>query len=422
MSEINVYANRVAAAKEQIRQALSARGLTISASVGLSAYADLITNAFFPGTGDSVSVTNMTGSSIAVGDKVFIKENVAVEADRTVVDSTQTFYILSPDGETVWYYNKLYDVENETTSASSEYSTTPFLYNSGYIKYDANGNMYIYSYKFNQDINEIYSQDNYTVNTTRPTSTSVTLTKCDSSLTPVQSWEITSLGSGNIYEYIHCVIGDKYYYSNRVGSYGYNYVAEIDDNETTIAATQRSDKVIVLHSTIDNSLALVADKVNENNQGNMSYCYISGFKLYKLNANYELEGLYISSNKDLCELLYESYLYVSFNRYTGTLCISTRDNTGKYGLFKYNTTTHDFDTIPLVLPDNVAAQYQMMTVSNDLTKLQIGNQLYTLEQTAGGYKAIPYSRGIGSDVLTGFATSAAAHGSNFTVETVAEAS
>lgn len=87
-------------------------------------------------------------------------------------------------------------------------------------------------------------------------------------------------------------------------------------------------------------------------------------------------------------------------------------------MFKYNTITQDFDTISITISELPTQSFRYITVSNDMSYLVYGDKLYKLEQTAGGYKAVPYNRNLGSELLTGFATSAASHGETFYVNTV----
>ena len=421
MSEINVYANRVAAAKEQIRQALSARGLTISASVGLSAYADLITNAIFPGTGDSITATNLTGQSISVGDKVFVKENATVSQSIEWADTdggNSTFDYVNAAGTYVWGY-KMYDIDNETISIPNKSMSKD---DPAFVVYDSDNNLWVANWLFGATQNKIQAQDDYYFDVSGTSSiSSLTLHNADDS----KSWTVSSFTS-IVPQKIHpCKIGNKLYLSMLSNSSNFKqYVGTIDNNASTITLTEldsgTSSKAII-YSTADNKLAIGINYWTDTSL--FSYSVV----LFTVNNDYSLSG-FTSSNQDLLAMCALASTKMTFNRNTGILCICedsyTQSGTA-YGMFKYNSTTHDFDTIALTLTgveDGQNTTARIMTVSVDMSYLQLGRQLFALDQTAGGYKAVPYSSGIGSDVLTGFATSAAAHGSTFTVETVAEAS
>ena len=170
---------------------------------------------------------------------------------------------------------------------------------------------------------------------------------------------------------------------------------------------------MVAYSTSDNALAICA-------QGSTP---MTSFKWYEialvsLDSNYELGNVFVSSNSDLITLQGLSNNFVVFNRNTGILCIGNNGSNDYYGVFKYNTTTKDFDTIAVVLTDYSTSEYKIMTTTTDLSKIQLNNYIYNLAQVGGGYKAVAYQPNLGSDILTGVALDGAATGATFNVKTI----
>ena len=89
-----------------------------------------------------------------------------------------------------------------------------------------------------------------------------------------------------------------------------------------------------------------------------------------------------------------------------------------YGIFKWNTTLNDFETVVVNLKNFETQSGKLITASTDLTKIQLSNYLYGLEQNGEGYKAIDYHAQIGEDVLTGVALNTAANGKILNIKTI----
>ena len=419
-TEILTLANSIAESKESIRQAIVARGTSCDASVPLADYADKINNMVVSGTVDNILATNYTGAAVTAGDKVFFKANAAVEGERAQVYSTQAsqssyYYIVNPAGTKVFYNTYIYDVSSGTTESSS-YSGS-WASNNYPLHYDSNGNLFAGKYILGESAIELAfacNQDDYAMPfTTSSLSSGFVFRKIDKTdFSVTQSWTV-SMGS-SVSSPVSCVIGDKLYVSSSTNSSGNRYIGTIDENSATISMDARSDEYVVAYSTADNALAICAKGSTP-----MTSCKWYEIALVSVDNNNELDNVFVSSNSDLTTLQGLSNNFVVFNRNTGILCIGNNSSNDYYGVFKYNTTTKDFDTVALVLPDYSSnTEYKIMTATTDLSKLQLNNYIYTLAQPSGGYKALAYQPNIGSDILTGVALDGAATGATFNVKTI----
>lgn len=420
MSELTTKANQIATSKANIVTALANRGVTVSSATKLEDVAGLIDNMVVSGSGDSVLVTNMTGSNIAAGDKVFIKENVAVTKSKKSVYSNGKSVLCSL-GENIFCINSIYDIENETWSTISTSAISLIEHDNCVPVYDARGNMYIGWAKTTngvENIGKMYIQGDYCISVFNSSVNTFTLNKVDSNLMTTQSWTVNFPGTLN-YDWMswcYCVIGNKFYMTYKKTNYSYRYVGTIDDNSSTIAMSSRNDDYRVLYSTVDDKLAIGCYGYSSSS----NYGKILSPMLISIDDSYNLEGTFISANTDLNDILSAQNSYIVFNRYTGILCASKADSSSYRGVFKYNTTTHDFDTVTIDFDgvSSASSGYFYLTISNDMTRMVYADYLYFLEQTPGGYKAIPYTSSIGSDVLTGFALEAAEPNDTFNVNTV----
>lgn len=368
--------------------------------------------------GDTVQATNYTGTSITAGDKVFIKENAVISGSRAQVfiagaSSTNYYYLLNPTGTKVFWYNTSYDIASGTTTAVT-YTPTDYFSGNQPVRYDSHGNMFVGYYLLGEsplELNVCCNQDDYAIPYSQNLQNFV-LKKLDKSdFSTTQSWTVYT--NGVAYP-VSCVIGDKVYISASRSASGDRYIGTIDTQASEIYTSDRGDDYVVVYSTSDNALAICA-KGGTYPIDNEKW---SEIVLVNLDNNNELDNVFVSSNADLTALQGSSNNFVVFNRNTGVLCIGNNGNNDYYGVFKYNTTTKDFDTIAVVLTDYSTSEYKIMTASTDLSKIQLNNYLYTLSQLGGGYKALAYQPNLGSDVLTGIAGENAAVGATFNVTTI----
>ncbi|MBR1600792.1 MAG: hypothetical protein IJ677_04365 [Alphaproteobacteria bacterium] len=416
VSEINRIKNNITGAYT----ALSAKGATMPETQNSANLATTV--ASVPaGGGDIVTAVNYTGGAIAQGEKVFLKENVAVEASTTNFSDysgNNHNYINSSGSKILFGYSSshhLYDISTETSS-----SVTVSIVHSSYpVRYDNKGNIFLKGYLFNEGITSFryMVQDNYATTVfTGSSGTTATLTKLDNNFNEVKTWDYS--WDTNLFYTITTVIGNKLYLSGcssvASNNYGadYRYVGIIDENSNTITMTggYMAQNPIVLYSTIDNKLAICGDIAKAN------YSYYSSIALYSIDENYNISSTpFVTSNPDLASLLSLSKIYIVFNRNTGILGLGSQEDDSNYGIFKYEN--GDFVTVSLILP-SIKSYNKIVSVDNSLSKVVIFNSLYTLAQSAGGYKAIPYVSQLGSDVLTGVANEIAANGASFEATTI----
>jgi uncharacterized protein YqgV (UPF0045/DUF77 family) len=407
---------------------------------------------------DTIPATNLTGSNIAIGDKVFLKENVAVSSSvlpiGTATNNTIT-NVLDTTGQYIGLmqttsistsstnYGNLYDSSGNNLGilTSSLYiSNQTYRYNylpwRQFILYEGDkifcGNRYFSGggiitapcWRYAQDF---YGIDEINVDiSVSPVRYTFNLYKYDEDFNVIKTWAVentvTGMNTSLVYEFKTffrvLVIGNKLYVHTAYGAtVPVTYIGTIDNNADSITLTYFAGDINnkqPFQSTADNKIALC---------GYTTTLPSVKFFLSRINDSFEITDAFVSSNELLNTMIGIANVSINFNRGTGILCMVNTANPNQYGLFKYNPETVDFDTVSLTLPDMISpikTEGVNMFVSNDMSKLLIGNQLFTLEQTAGGYKAIPYSNNIGSDVLTGYATSAAAHGQVFNARTVME--
>lgn len=424
MTEILDLANSIAASKEEIRQAIVARGVDCGQNVPLADYADKINNMVVSGSVDNVLATNYTGAAVTAGDKVFIKQNVAIEGSRAQVytsnaSSSSYFYLLNPAGTKVYYGTHVYDVASGTTDSTS------FSWNqyNPIIHYDNSGNMFQGAYVLGESPlykGMIFTQDDYahTVfdNGYFASFSLYKVDKTDFSIT--QTWTVNL--TSNKSNLVVCIIGNKIYATPMyVASSSLGEIGTIDENSNTITMVSRvEDGLVPAYSTSDNKLAICAYKSGNGYAIDGSSNLWEQIILVSLTDTYELGDIFVSANNDLTNLQGLTGNFVIFNRNTGVLCIGNVTSNDYYGVFKYNTTTHDFDTVALVLTDYATTGYKIITVTTDLSKIQLNNYLYTLDQPSGGYRALTYQPDMGSDVLTGVALDSAEVGNTFNVKTI----
>lgn len=365
------------------------------------------------GGGDTVTAINYTGSAIAEGAKVWLNKKANVSASALSVSSNSSYnYILEPAGNYVYNFNRdsgytiyKYDISTNKNTALSLKNPNAYSY---VCNYDDYGNMFYENINFSTGTSvDMYClADDYAING----ADGRILYKVDKTndLNKLHTWNIS--GGYNASSKIICTVVGNVLYAGWFRNSGL-YKGIIDENSDTITLSYVSGTTHknLLYSTADNKLALIAN-------GSSSYMSWESVALYSLNADYTIGGMFTSANAELNNLFSLTSLNICFNRVSGILCISSTDN---YGMFKYEN--GDFTTISLTLDNTtgVTDTGYMMSTTNDLSKVQCRNILYTLEQTADGtYKAVPYHYGMGSETLTGVATTSAENGASFEATTI----
>ena len=395
--------------------ALSDKGATMPATQNSANLANTV--ASIPaGGGDTVTAVNYTGSAITAGDKVWLnkKANVSASSVAVTTSSGNRIYVIEPTGNFVYYDTYKYDISAGTsTSGQANAGLNLGTYPQYYDEYN---NIFISNYMVNASGSTqttlYYKQGNYAAGN-KEGSYKFHLYRIDkeNNFAITKDWIVLSTSGNSAPSSIICVIGDKMYYSEG----GYKLIATLDENASQINTSGRSDNYVVVHSTLDDKLAICTTTASSNTQNGWG-----SVKLISVNNDYTLGNEFVSANSDLNNLLSCSPLYFSFNRVTGILCISRYDSVTNYGVFKYEN--GDFTTISINLSNTSGRSwygYLFMTASTDLSKIQFGNLLFTLEQTADGtYKAIPYTYAMGSQTLTGVANEAAAVGASFEATTI----
>lgn len=361
---------------------------------------------------DMIQATNMTGLSVSTGEKVFLKKDAFAQSETRALNSSSNnvFYLTNADGTLVWYGETIYNIASKSTSSARVDLSYMEIRDGNFPRYEENGNIRLGARLWIDWTDKFYAQDDYFVDNFSNT-TSITLKNTNN------TWTVSEVNSSlEAKFYSFCVIDNKFYVSSLNGTF--KKVGTINANESTIILEDRTDNLpIVVHSTIDNNLVILSDSYQIGNSTSVSLGgYFNGISFAK-NDNGVLTA-YTTKNFELQNLCRYSHLYIVFNRYTGVLCLSSPDKAGAWGMFKYNSTTQDFDTIPLILSTYNPKTYQMLSVSNDMTKMTLGSQLYILTPATSGYVAIPIDVFMGWDVLTGYATSAAVHGEVFNASTI----
>lgn len=410
-SEITRIKNNIA----NTYTALSDKGATMPATQNSANLANTV--ASIPaGGGDTVTAVNYTGSAITAGDKVWLNKKANMSASAVAVSTSSSYdvYIIEPTGNFVYHSTYKYDISTGTDIGGQTNTGVNLGTYTHY--YDEYNNIFTYNYMINASGSTqttlYYNQGNYAAGN-REDSYHFHLYRIDkeNNFAITKDWTVYST-SGNSYTNSHiCVIGDKMYYSEISGIC--YLIATLDENATQINTSGRSDTYHVLHSTSDNKIAICTRTASSNVQNGWGEV-----KLINVNNDYTLGNEFVSSNNDLNNLLSLSPLYFTFNRVTGILCINKYSSS--YGVFKYEN--GDFTTISLNL-NNTSGEslygYYLMSVSNDLSRVQFGSILFNLEQTADGtYKAIPYSYAMGQQTLTGVADENAANGASFEATTI----
>lgn len=410
----------LASTKAAIKQAIIDKGVEVSSNDTFASYAEKIDD-IPTGAGDTIEATNLTGQSIAVGDKVFIKRQAAQQSSSVDFFSHfSNWCVMNATGTKIIGDTGIYDIKTGayTSAAISEYRMTK----NAVLKYEGD-KIFAHGLLFENSgssTNFFYCQDHYTVSWTL-VDNKCQVNKYDNTFSSItNSWLIEGLpNTSEILDFN--VIGNKLYLIKYDTNYIYMYMGTIDSESSTINVTSikqyswsgRTDRTFFnfrligypSNSTIDNSLGICGNYAYDRGNGTLGISFVS------FNSNYEITGDFITSNSDL-----QSYqgtaTGMTFNRGTGILTVA---DSNTVGIFKYNQQIVDFDTISIVSIPDITSKGQT-TLSNDLEKLNVPKKLFYLEVSEGGYNAVPYV--LGSDVLTGFATSAASHGETFYVNTV----
>ena len=358
-----------------------------------------------------VTATNYTGNNITAGDKVWLTPKTNISSSAIAVYNSSAIPALTPGGEYVYYSTKRYNVNDNTTINSSIEMISNLDSQACILRYGINNSLHYGPYRLyptEMSDNKMYVQGYYMTSRTTSTSfSSIYLYKIDSEYNILHTWTVT--GYNQYAYYILTVIGNKLY----MGSENTNaFIGTIDENSDTIVLSS-TNVGQVLYSTRDNKIAIVGNYKHSGSGYN-------NIRFYYINNDYTITNNFMTANEDLINICSNTELLISFNQNNNVLCLSKNN---VYGVFKYNEELEDFETISLVLDDTSGAPtvgWYLMTMNTDMSKLQYGNKLYTLEQINDyTYKAIPYSA-ITQDSFTGIANSNAIPGQQFNATTALE--
>ena len=369
-------------------------------------------------SGDEVTAYNYTGMNISAGDKVWLKIKADISASKTTVGSNSNAKAINRSGTSIIDYTEMYDINSGTSSSANAYVYPQRMP----VIYTANGGMYWKNYKITDivsDINMCRLDNNYALSSLM-SSSGYTLYRLDSNDSILKQWSVTGLANDSYSYYVGLVIGDKLYLRLDNNSSNF-YTGTIDENSDTITMTSSYDysEKHLFYTTLDNKLIITM-----NGSYGTSYNEWNGKPhFYRINNDNTIGTEFTSSNTDLNNLLTDigNYSTINFNKYTGILCIGTSSYGSSqftdYKLFKYEN--DDFTTITLLLDNPPTNGQRYVSVSDDMSKVVVGNVLYNLAQTADGtYKAIPYTYGMGSETVTGIAKTNANELEQFTAITV----
>lgn len=383
------------------------------------------------GGGDIVTAVNYSGAPIKAGQKVWLNKNVErSQAYKDIGYESYTWQqvVMNRHGTlatwsvstTVYTYNIETDVKS---SANPGVNWGYYAYrNSVYpFKFDALGNMFIYMYRITstecQTLPYKCDSDGYAHEGSYLNSNFM-IHKLNEQLNKVKTWSTTGLSSHG--GQISTAVRNGYIYlSEAVNNYRHYYYAKLDEDADTLefssitSFTAMPNGLLFFDFTLDGKL-LVAGNTNS---GNPYY----GVKLYTVNDSTHQFREFTTQNPDLA-YWYGFKMYMVFNKQTGVLCVSSTEGSSNrnYGIFKYNSSTGDFDTLPITLENTqYSAAGPIITMDDQFRYIVFGNTLYTLEQHDDGkYRGIPYSSFMGSNTLTGVANEDAAMGAEFEATTI----
>lgn len=378
------------------------------------------------GGGTEITAKNLSGDYIMEGEKVYFHEKRYQPLEAiTVAGTFMNGHIINPNGRLVHYYNAMYLIDSANTCTKT-YNVNYIMSLQG-IQYDERGNVYMGKYKMVDDCTTLviheagtdsttdmcYLQDDYVKDFKSDTTYSTfNLYKVNENFDVFKKWEVTCPDSRPSTQRV-VIIGDHLYFSNLAGSISHK-VGVIDYTAGSITLDTEASGKFVLYATKDNKLAIVATTASQNGD-------VKGVSLVSVNNDYTLGSAFSSSNAELNTLLaLTGNLDLVYNRNTGVLTICTANTDGNWGVFKYNGT--DFDTVTIDLGTPTYESYQYITLSQDMTKLQMGRFLYKLAQTNdGSYEAVAFSKFGDEGIYTGIAKTSGGYGENITVETAISA-
>lgn len=354
--------------------------------------------------GDVINAVNYTFKNIQKGEKVFIKRNTQIEQEYFSLPDYGPLYgnptLIDRQGHFIYTSNGQYNIEMGTlnTNIRIDYSFHP--------RYDSHGNIFLSNYRLYSGgcintNNLCYIENDYAIEEYE--SGKFYLRKINKSdFSTLQFWSFTK-SSLSMYYTRFAVIGNILCASTSAYNSKQLYYGIIDENSNEINLqqftnnSQLSDKLNFIGSTKDNKYLLVRT-LSSNTTSYQSTSY--GIQLYKIDSNYNLLPIE-SENADFLQYKTDNHGFViNYNRDTNILTIDARTyNRNKYAIFKYEN--NDFTTVSLELNEK-PTDGSGLSLTDDFTLACWGNIYYKLRSVPYGvYELIPYSYGMGKDIIFG---------------------
>ena len=354
--------------------------------------------------GDTIQAVNYTFKDIQKGEKVFIKRNTQIEQEYFSLAGLGQLYgnptLIDRQGYFIYTSQGQYNIETGTLNRNIriDYSFHP--------RYDSYGNIFLGNYRLYNNgcisTNRLYYLENdYAIEEYE--NGKFYLRKINKSdFSTLQFWSFTK-SPLSMYYTRFAVIGNILCASTSPNNSKQLYYGIIDENSNEINLqqftnnSQLSDKLNFIGSTKDNKYLLVRTLIG-NTEGYQSTSY--GIQLYKIDSNYNLLPIE-SENADFLQYKTDNYGFViNYNRDTNILTIDARTyNRNKYAIFKYEN--NDFTTVSLELNEK-PTDGSGLSLTDDSTLACWGNIYYKLRSVPYGvYELIPYSYGMGKDIIFG---------------------
>lgn len=423
MTQILELANSVAASKEDIRQAIVSRGSSCDVSVPLEDYARIIRNMTVSGSVDNLQVKNYSGGPIKAGDKVIIMPDrltqATIDQNRITTSTGQTNSWLCPDGNifmrntsdysyfTFIDWNTVKDLMMTDTYYWKRYV------NSYHTVYDKYGQLWVFAYNisyFDAIFNLGYTHlgSNYSLDTG---ATSYSNNVSAGTLSYIYEYDVDNRISKTFSFYLPqnstptstygCVVGNKIFLKFNSGNVFWSNIPQNDGDSIIFTDTTNGSDFWPIGITSDNKYLI----------GHSN----SKIVFRDISNNPETFGVAKTFENTDLSMLASSSCYITYNPCNEILCLhkeSLQNNNSDLGMFKYNSTTEEWDTITPDLTDfyansTLSSSYDIgnITISNDMSRFAFGRSVFSLPYTnSGGYVIVPMSlRGNDSNMMTAIA-------------------
>lgn len=377
-------------------------------------------------SGDTLTAINKTREPIFQGDKVWINKDVQIGGTNFYIGkSTPTSYggYIDRVGTWGWADNIMYSLDSD--SATQTGTTTDNNANSHYIKYGAEGSIFIMGYSNNYavrcDANARYSissryfvGDKYIAisNDSKFAISILDLTTGVSVKT--YNSDLSTLDAPNDYATLgYLPDGTHCFYTIQNGTMTRFLIDEENDALTYIRfkVQNTTSSFMLIACTLDGKY-IIGKSANK-----LRIIEINGDSA-KLLAQTEMP-------EDL-QLFYSLNCAITFNPYTEVLTLASLETSGnyiyEYAIVKYSA-ENGFEKLPVVFPEDYNF-VSYITVSDDLSRCCIGGNNTTRSriinlETVSGYSTVSYkSHHINKNTLTGKAVTSAEIGEAMTVTTI----